>query len=66
MPYSSLGPQCWPKVGIKYMLGRPDEQRLREGMGWAGEGEVAGPIMLGQGGRESLAVQWLGLSAFNL
>ena len=34
--------------------------------GWAGEGEVAGPMMLGQGGREPLAVQWLGLSAFNL
>ena len=43
------------------MSGRPDGQRLTEGMGWAGEGEVAGPIMLGQGGRESLAVQWLGL-----
>ena len=63
MPYSSLGPQCWPKVGIKYMLGRLDGQRVR---GWAGEGEVAGPMMLGQGGREPLAVQWLGLSAFNL
>ena len=35
MPYSSLGPQCWPKVGIKYMLGRLDGQRVR---GWAGLG----------------------------